>query len=574
MNRTSRSPWVTPLRQPRRSDGDADDRRSGTRQQEAAAAVVGTAAVNAVAVSYETIAAKARGAFYTPPGITSFLTEWAIRDANEFVLEPACGDGAFIGAARTRFAALGRAAVSGHLFGIELEPNEAEKAAAIAPGAQIIKSDFFSIDSSELPVMDAVVGNPPYIRYHGFSGEQRARGLVRAKEQGIELSGLASSWAHFVAHSASFVGPRGRLALVLPAELLHTDYAAPVRAWLLKRFPSVLIVTFDRMAFADAEVDALLLLASHDDQAGLRVMRVADVQALGQLDLVPRSNDTDRTSTRWSGSMDHASARLYLDLITQPDSRRLGAMASVDIGVVTGANRFFILERDEAMRRRLPKSQMLPIIESASSIDGLSAHHSRARALLHVDELPRAKSLIRYLAEGEAAGIPLGYKCRTRSPWYRVPLPKVKPHAFLPYMNHLAPRLIVNRRGLWSTNLLHGVRIRKGAPDVRAMSGAMLSATTMLSAEIEGRAYGGGVLKLETKEAERLVVPAFAAETEHRLVQAFYELDQLVRNGELETASARVDALLGLDHNLYRRAYEVFRQRRLTRKHRRAHPAA
>ena len=133
--------------------------------------------------------------------------------------------------------------------------------------------------------MDAVIGNPPYIRYHGFFGEDRRKGLARARGQGVELTDLASSWAHFVVHSTGFLGPEGRLALVLPAELLHTDYGQPVRNILMRRFGSVIVVAFDRVVFPDAQVDAVLLLASNDDRLGLRVIRITDERDLTAVDV-------------------------------------------------------------------------------------------------------------------------------------------------------------------------------------------------------------------------------------------------------------------------------------------------
>ena len=497
----------------------------------------------------------------------SAVGSWVAIHRDDRTLEPACGDGVFVKSAVDRYRGLGREKLSGFLFGVEMDGGEAAKARSLAPDAEIVTADFFDVAPPRLPQVHAVIGNPPYIRYHGFSGEQRLRGLARAKEQGITLSNLASSWAHFVVHSTAFLSPGGRLGLVLPAELLHTDYAAPVRSWLLGRFPSVVVVTFDRMTFADAEVDALLLLASSDDSFGLRVLRVADAQALEEFKVEAPMSSSDRLAPlRWSGNVDRDGSELYGQMVTAPGARRLGDVASVDIGVVTGANKFFILDPEHAARLRLPETQLVPIIESASSVQGISVHASRARRLLLVDREPRSQALLRYIAEGEAAGIANGYKCRTRTPWYRVPLPKVKPHAFLPYMNYLAPRLMVNRPRAWSTNLLHGVAVKRNAPDVRAISSAMLSAAVMLSAEIEGRAYGGGVLKLETKEAERLVLPSWTSSVEQQLIVAFRELDRLVRTGQLELASARVDAILGIDHDKYRAAYEVYRRRRLQRK--------
>lgn len=512
---------------------------------------------------------KARGAFYTPLELTRFLARWAIRSADERALEPSCGDGAFLGAIGERFVGLGAASLVDRLVGIERDPEEAMKARALASGGRILTSDFFDIDPSSLPPMDAVIGNPPYIRYHGFFGEDRRKGLARARGQGVELTDLASSWAHFVVHSTGFLGPEGRLALVLPAELLHTDYGQPVRDLLMRRFGSLIVVAFDRAVFADAQVDAVLLLASNDDQLGLRVVRIPDARSLVQVDVGAHAS---RASTsppdRWSGSVDFEAGAVYAEVVSSGLAVPLGSMASVDIGFVSGSNDFFVLSREEASRRRLPASALTPTMRRPGDIPGLVAGNEHAHLLLDLAGKPKSrnKHLLAYLAEGEAAGISGRYKCRVRKPWYAVPLPHSKPQAFLPYMNHHGPRLIVNDAGALSSNLLHGVTLRPSAPPVRALAVAMCSSLTLLSAEIEGRAYGGGVLKLETKEAERLLVPILDGRPTERLLHEFDRINALRTAGDLETAAAMADDILGLDHHRLWAAYLVFRDRRLGRR--------
>ncbi len=54
-----------------------------------------------------------------------------------------------------------------------------------------------------------------------------------------------------------------------------------------------------------------------------------------------------------------------------------------------------------------------------------------------------------------------------------------------------------------------------------ALSASMLGSATRLSAEIEGRAYGGGVLKLETKEAERVLCSTLDASQQAALLDIF-----------------------------------------------------
>lgn len=508
---------------------------------------------------------KARGAFYTPPKVAAFISRWAIRSGDDHVLEPACGDGSFIASAVERFAELGRTAPTS-LVGIERSPEEAGKAARLAPDSDIRTASFFDVDPDEFSPFDAVIGNPPYIRYHGFVGEDREKGLARATAQGVQLTRLASSWAHFVVHATSFLSDNGRLGLVLPAELLVTDYAQAVRAHLLARFASVVVIAFDRMVFEDAQVDAVLLLASNDIGEGIRLIRVADADALDGIDVDTGTGEGQRHGGRWTTSMDAEAEATYRDLIESGRAIRLSSIATVDIGIVTGANRYFVLDAREAERLQLPDEYLSPIVERPRDAPGLTLADGETRRLLL---LPQAEisdaSVLAYLSAGKTKGVDKGYKCRVRRFWYAVPVPRKRADAFLPYMTGDAPRLIVNPARAWSTNLLHGVSLAEGAPDIRSLSVAMLSSITLLSAEVEGRAYGGGVLKLETRESERLLVPKISPSAEPILARMHPELDALVREGNAARATRLVDAVLGIDSAPLDRARLVFRTRRLNR---------
>jgi adenine-specific DNA methylase len=517
---------------------------------------------------------KARGAFYTPDGVTRFLAAWAMRSRDDMVLEPSCGDGAFISAIVERFRELDGSPSAARLVGVERDPIEAKKARVLAPHADIRTLDFFDLDPSALPPVDAAIGNPPYIRYHGFHGLDREKALLRAHAQGVELTGLASSWAHFVAHAAAFLKPTGRLALVLPAELLHTDYGQPVRDFLLRRFRSVVLVAFDRMVFADAQVDAVLLLASHDGPPGLRVVRVRDEASLHDLIVAQVESEQGPAAQRWNAAVDVDAGRIYHDSLSEFGYQRLGAIASVDIGFVSGANDFFVLSAEEAGRRGLAPSVLTPAIRRPRDVPGLSVAPGELSWLLNLRRNEKLDRAVRdYLAEGESRGVSGRYKCRVRRPWYSVPLPRQRADAFLPYMAHLGPRLIVNDVDARSTNLLHGVALRPNAPPIRAVAVAMCSSLTLLSAEIEGRAYGGGVLKLETREAERLAVPALEPTKSAELVEMFDHVDGLIRSGRARDASIEVDRALGIDRAAIDDAYLTFRNRRLGRRQRGSAPS-
>ena len=180
----------------------------------------------------------------------------------------------------------------------------------------------------------------------------------------------------------------------------------------------------------------------------------------------------------------------------------------MDIGVVTGADAFFVLEPETAASMGINSDQQVAIVRRPAALGGLRVDEDETARLLCLPRVATAElpvAVRSHVDRGVAKGLHLRYKCSRRKPWFALTPPVRRPDAFFRYMNHDAARLVSNEIEALDTNLLHGVRLLPGAPDVRARC-SHLSSSTRLSAEIEGRSYGGGVLKLETKEAERVLV--------------------------------------------------------------------
>ena len=77
-------------------------------------------------------------------------------------------------------------------------------------------------------------------------------------------------------------------------------------------------------------------------------------------------------------------------------------------------------------------------------------------------------------------------------------------------MNADTPRLCTNLRKLRHLNSVHGVYLNSALRELGTglLPLAALNTMTLLGAETVGRSYGGGMLKLEPKEADRLPVPS------------------------------------------------------------------
>ena len=489
---------------------------------------------------------KARGAFFTPPELTRFLCAWAITSPTDRVLEPSCGDGAFLEAAALRLRHLdSRVPLQAH----ELHEGSAADARRLLdvlghPG-RVVVGDFLATTAA--PEFDAVVGNPPYIRYQGFTGEARATGLAAALAQGVRLSRLASSWAPFAVHTAGFLTPVGRLGLVLPAELLSANYAQEVRDFLLRRFAQVSVVLIGRQVFPGVQTEALLLLA--EGSGGTDRVRFATIDDAAGLQDVSFDAVLDvAAGERWTTALVSAEAQHELAaLVSTGRLAPLSQWGRLSLGAVTGNNRYFTLSPGQAEEFGLAASDLVPISPPGSShlraVTLTTADHAAlgsagARTLLFRPDEPSPAGWA-YIAHGEGLGVPDAYKCRVRTPWWRTPLPAA-PDLFFTYMNQATPQL--------AANPVHGLYLTPpGFGLAEGLALAALNSATALSAEISGRAYGGGVLKMEPREAVHLLVPSLATVRSHHqeLTEAMPHAQRLLRAGKLFEARTLDRIVLG-----------------------------
>jgi len=544
---------------------------------------------------------KARGAFFTPPELADFLVRWAVRTPRDRVLEPSCGEAAFLAPAATHLAELG-APPKQRLFGVDIHAPSAREASRLVAerGAQasIDVADFFDVapPRSEAARFDAVIGNPPYVRYQQFQGDGRAKALRAAAECGVKLTRLASSWAAFLVHATRFLKQDGRLGLVLPAELLTVSYAAPVRRFLLEHLARVRLVLFEELVFPGVLEEVVLLLA--EGRGSAPSFEVVQARDLADLARIEARDEARGDGSGWSGfapigeekwTPALVSARAfarYREVAGGAGFEELLAWGETYLGAVTGNNRFFALDDETVAAERLPERDLERISPPGSKhLRGLvfdrAAWQARADAgdavwLFHPKEGRRSRAADRRIAAGEALGVETAYKCRVRTPWWRVPL-VAAPDLLFTYMDHERPRLIANKAGVRHLNSIYGVALRAGRKQLGRdlLPLAALNSITLLGAEVVGRSYGGGLLKLEPREADRLPVPSKDALTRvgPRLAKLRPRVARALEQGDLAAAVDLVDAVLlerelGLSHDdieELRRARAVLFSRRTTR---------
>ena len=459
------------------------------------------------ALALEHDARKQAGAFYTPPDTVRSLVSWAVRASADRMLDPSCGDGRFL-AAHER------------CVGVEQDPSAYALALRRAPWALIHEGDFFEWAATTKERFEYAAGNPPFIRYQCFSGLTRERALRLCASLGASFSALTSSWAPFLVATAALLKRGGRMAFVIPSEIGHAPYAEPLLRFLVGHFARVHLIAVRDKVFTELSEDVWLLFA---EGFGERTFDL-DLTIKDRLEYSPAPPQvTQRVSVReWEDwhrrlrpfLLPTSVREFYRDIVDMPSAARLGTLAKVGIGYVTGANDFFHLRPSQAEAAGIPSAFLRPAVRNGRALTGHSVTARTVRKWLKDDEqvlllklaadTSLTSPLKRYLNSSAGREAQDTYKCRNRSPWYVVPDVKV-PHAFLAYMSGYGPALVANRASCVGTNSVHTVNLT-GDWSLSRLQRAWEDGFTSLSCEIEGHPLGGGVLKIEPGEAARVVL--------------------------------------------------------------------
>jgi adenine-specific DNA methylase len=517
---------------------------------------------------------KLRGGYYTSARVAEWLCAWAIKNADDKVLEPSCGDGAFLEAAMHRFKALGASAdqIAANLTGVEIIAAEAKNACdrlkpLLGEAAQNIvqNSDFFGWwQGTDQPAYDVIIGNPPFIRYQSFPEPHRSRAMAIMGDQGLRPNKLTNIWVPFVVAATASLKAGGRLALVLPAEILQVTYAAQLRSYLTDHFKRIDVVACNELFFEKAEQEVVLLLADGalKRASESNVCRVAMTEAERVSDITDRTpaallkaakpKTIQHDNEKWlKYFLDSNQIEFMRELRASEITSPMSAHASIDVGVVTGKNEFFVLSSDQVAELGL-EGYTTPLVSRAVQLKGtrlgktdwksLSAAGDRVHLLnISPAQLERlSPKLKRYIQDGERKLFHQGYKCSIRKPWYTVPSVWT-PDGFAFRQIYDFPRMVLNTSEATSTDTIHRLR-SKGAKPERLIANTY-TWLTAASAEIEGRSYGGGVLELEPTEAERLLMPA-----QLNGAMSLADADKLIRAGRLDDVLEENARIVLMEH--------------------------
>ena len=495
---------------------------------------------------------KLRGGYYTPDYLARFLTQWAVGNGVNSILEPSCGDGIFIEQV---------AAIDSNIrvVGFEIDREEANKSAERGAVHGLTDHTTYNRDflswgihalQNESSRFDAVLGNPPFIRYQYLPVDFQGNAEAIFKQLGCKFTKHTNAWVPFILASFALLRPGGRLAMVVPAEIIHIGHANSLRSYLYQHARKIIVIDPEELWFPDTLQGTVLLLVekklSPSDKAqGLSIYSVqgrefldVDIESLSEEPCILNGEAIDG---KWTRALLNPTVQGILNGMAEHHSvHRLGDIATVDVGIVTGANKFFLVDnktiRDYSLMQwahpMFGRSEHCPGIIYDAEQHRINAANGKPTNFVYFQsaEVEQYANARAYIRKGEAQQLLSRYKCRIRDPWYVVPSVYTTEVSMLKRSHH-APRLIANKLRAYTTDTAYRIRVHSGTADQLVF--CFMNALTALTAEIEGRHYGGGVLELVPSEIERLLVPLPPVEPD------IAGLDQMVRTLSVDTVLER-----------------------------------
>ena len=514
---------------------------------------------------------KELGAYYTPRDLSQTLTDWAIRTPLDKVLEPSFGGCGFLESIVDSLHQVGCKCPLENTFGADIDIQAfsflLEKIGNTrkAYKRHFLHSDFLKITPRDFSstAFDVVIGNPPYVSIHNMSEEQKTACFDILKKSQFSTNTIgrnASLWGFFILHSLSFLKEKGRVAWVLPSSLLHADYAKEILNIYKNHFLSVKIIKLYERFFQGAGADevSVILLAEgfskekNKNETPLNYFVSDNADSLKKC-IKNTSTNIDGDNYKY-GLIDGNCLKTYHSMKESIHSETFNDIAKISIGMVTGHNKTFIINNDIAHKNQLSPNDLKFVASRLSQLNGIVHDKERHEEILNSGQrgllvcpadISNKGSPVRNYLSSVDRRLRKNNKTFPKRKFWFYPDDHLYPDAFLSYMVHKEPRMVINTAGINCTNSIHRVFFKPhfSVDEQKAIACSMYSSFTQLSCELEGRAYGSGVLKLEPTPAKKISIIT-DKKVLNRLIQKIDIIDGFIRANKSELAVSLVDSII------------------------------
>ena len=464
---------------------------------------------------------KIRGGYYTPIELSNFIVK-NVYDNQNMILEPSCGDGRFVSSIINETNGKFK-----RMDAVEYVKEEAAKTKKVSQNVSninVINDDFYNFYVNSKDKYDLIIGNPPYIRYQYLKPEQREKQSEVLLKNKMTSNKLINSWVFFLVACVDLLNSGGKVAFVLPAELLQVVYAKELRRFLIDNLQKISIISFDNLIFDEAEQEVIVFIGEKKTKQTQKCI-IANYSYNDINDLVTnfkydssKYNYVNNFCEKWTKYyLSREENKLISEIENDSKFRKFEDVALINVGITTGNNDFFSLDKQTVEKYDLNKFA-LPLIGRSSHAHSIffdkkdwqkNVNKGVKSYLICINEKINYEKLNEkqkeYIDLGIKTEVDKGYKCSIRNQWYSIPSVWV-PNAFFLRRSNVYPKFVLNKINAVSTDTMHRINFYEGYNKNKILL-SHYNSITFAFVEINGRSYGGGVLELLPSEVSKIMLP-------------------------------------------------------------------
>lgn len=461
---------------------------------------------------------RARGQFWTPDWVANAMVAYVDKQTDT-IFDPGVGRGVF-------YQALKRQETKTKFYGTDIDRSVINEAVdkGLLEKKDIEIRDF--ILNPPHRKFKAIVANPPYIRHHRLSVEQKSEfKKISLSTIGSYLDGRAGLHIYFLIQALKLLDKGGRLAFIMPADTCEGVFSEKLWGWVTKEFCLEGVITFDHKAtpFPGVDTNAVIFLIKNNKP----MKKINWIRVLAESSSLFEYIKAGRQSKNADLNVyeRYLSEALATGLSRPPRKKNaadyiLADFASVMRGIATGANDFFFLTAQQVNELGMPDTFFIPAVGRTRDAEGGLLNNDvladlekkgRPTRLFYPNghlwhDMPLAVK--KYIAEGEKRGLPKKALISTRHPWYKMETRK-NPSFFFAYLGRRNARFIKNEaEAVPLTGFLCIYPYSEDKEYIDKLWEVLQHPGTIQNLQWVGKSYGGGAIKVEPRSLEKLPISA------------------------------------------------------------------
>ena len=529
---------------------------------------------------------KQHGQTYTPEEVSRFLTRWAVESSEDSILEPSVGEGRFVFDAYDQLLRLGAdtEVAQNSIYGLDIDGEAIETLQSQAKdeiGRKFPNISVSNIFDSDLPKVDALIGNPPYVIRHRFEDPES---IIEKYSDQLDFSDQADLYVYFIVRTLEALEPGGKFAMIVSNSWMKKKYGEEFKQYLLRELDIEALVGFKERVFSDKLVNSVCILA----EKKLNTIRIPDrdnetrfiqIESAEVLDGVSSVEELEERSVQAASvPQPYLDPEDYWDIwLRAPDVfdavysngefTSLDEFATPMIGVQTLAKDFYVLSDEEVEENDIEDEFLKPIAYSPRdhqepALDSADCEYSIFWCSKSKSKLERSNAL-KYIEKAENRIVEKRYSDETyeglhnkkriqeanRNPWYNL---TDEAERRLPSQILIPRRVYENYTAVWNRGsavpnenfLATNVESEEL---VKPLLSYLNSSLGELCLRLSGHVYGGGVCDLNVSSSKEIQVMDLRKLSEEQIQELSSSFDKFIETGDRGVLNQIVYDILGFD---------------------------